>query len=261
MKAFISHSSKDEEFVQRLATELRSREGIDAWLAQWEIKPGDKIPEKLEEGLAEAEVFILVLSPDSVNSPWVEYERQIWITIQIDEEKRAKQEFRLPGRHLIPVLYRNCQKPKFLLSIQHVEINDQNFAEGIKRLASAIRGESQKKPPLKDQKSHRVIATSTAKPSPMSRGDESRDTAQSVVLASTASSSPGIVPRLHAMTLLKRLLHSKFQEVVLFYGMDPAYLPNHTDQVEQAIALIRYAIQQEGENIPKLLGTIYTVAP
>ncbi|MFW5667325.1 MAG: toll/interleukin-1 receptor domain-containing protein, partial [Coleofasciculus sp.] len=45
MKAFISHSSIDKPFVERLATDLRSREGIDAWLDKWEILPGDRIPD------------------------------------------------------------------------------------------------------------------------------------------------------------------------------------------------------------------------
>ncbi|MFP5273818.1 toll/interleukin-1 receptor domain-containing protein [Coleofasciculus sp.] len=68
MKAFISHSSIDKPFVERLATDLRTREGIDAWYDAWEILPGDRIPDKLEEGLANAGILVLVLSPDSVNS-------------------------------------------------------------------------------------------------------------------------------------------------------------------------------------------------
>jgi hypothetical protein len=108
MKTFISHSSIDKPFVERLATDLRTREGIDAWLDKWEILPGDSIPAKLEEGLSSASVFLLVLSPESVNSQWVSYERQTWLTEQIDEEVRANQESRIPNRRLIPVLYKDC---------------------------------------------------------------------------------------------------------------------------------------------------------
>ncbi|MFW5667412.1 MAG: toll/interleukin-1 receptor domain-containing protein, partial [Coleofasciculus sp.] len=45
MKAFISHSSIDKPFVERLATDLRTSEAIDAWLDKWEILPGDRIPD------------------------------------------------------------------------------------------------------------------------------------------------------------------------------------------------------------------------
>ena len=51
MKTFISYSSTDGQFVERLATDLRVKESIDAWLDKWEIQPGDLFPEKLEQAL------------------------------------------------------------------------------------------------------------------------------------------------------------------------------------------------------------------
>jgi len=230
MKAFISYSSKDKKFVLRLATDLRTREGIDAWLDQWEINPGDRIPERIEEGLSEAEALILVLSPDSVNSRWVEYERQAWLIMQIDEEKRAKEESRPPARRLLPVLYRDCQKPVFLRPIHHVRITDQDYEDGFKQLVSAILGVS-KKPPPKEEISPAVVP------------------------------EPGVPRRKYVLTLLKSFLPSQFEEVVFIYDMPHADLPTNVSQVEKAIAVIRYALQQEGENIPKLLDSIYTVAP
>lgn len=230
MKAFISHSSKDKEFVLRLARDLRTREGIDAWLDRLELNPGDKIPEKIEESLTEADVFILVLSPDSVSSPWVEYERQAWLTIQIDEEKRAKEESRPPTRRLIPVLYRDCQKPAFLQPIHHVRITDQDYEDGFKRLVDAIKGVS-KKPPLKEEPSAPVVP------------------------------EPGILRRKYALTLLKSLLSSQFEEVVFIYAMPHPYLPTNVSQAEKAIKVIEYAEQREGEAISELLNTIYSVAP
>ena len=228
MKVFISHSSKDKDFVVRLAGDLRMREGIDAWLDRWEISPGDKIPERIEEAISEAEAFIIVLSPDSVDSRWVEYERQTWLMMQIDEEKRAQEESRSPKLRLIPVLYRDCVKPAFLQPIEHVEITDQNYEDGFIRLVKAIRRESEK-PPLKDK--------------------------------NMAASTTNVSPKKHALILLKVLLPSYFDEVVFNYEMPRAYLPTNAAQVQRAIALIQYALQQEGEDIPQLLEVIYQVAP
>lgn len=230
MKAFISYSSRDEEFVLRLATDLRTREGIDAWLDQWEIKPGDRIPARIEEGLSRADVFILVLSPDSVNSPWVEYERQTWLTMQIDEEKRAKEESCPPTRRLIPVFYRDCQKPAFLQPIHHVVIKDQDYEDGFKRLVSAILGVP-KKPSLKEEISPAVVP------------------------------EPGVPRRKYVLTLLKSLLPSQFEEVVFVYAMPHPYLPTNVPQVQKAITVIEYAEQREGEAISELLNAIYSVAP
>jgi hypothetical protein len=47
---FLSHSSKDTPVVLELAQRLR-KDGLRVWLDQWEIKPGDSIPAKIEHGL------------------------------------------------------------------------------------------------------------------------------------------------------------------------------------------------------------------
>jgi len=230
MKVFISHSSVDKKFVQRLAADLQ-REGVDAWLDQWEINPGDRIPERLEEGLLEAEVFALVLSPDSVNSQWVEYERQAWLVMQIEEEKRAKRESRPPARRLIPILYRDCQKPVFLQSIYYVKITDQEYEGGFNQLVNAIMRVSEK-PLLKEEE----------------RG-------------APVTPELNVPRRKYALTLLESLLPSQFGKVVFVYNMPSAYLPNNVPQVQNAITLIEFAEQREGKAISELLNTIYEVAP
>jgi len=47
---FLSHSSKDKIVVRGLAGQLRA-DGLRVWLDEWEIKLGDSIPAKIEEGL------------------------------------------------------------------------------------------------------------------------------------------------------------------------------------------------------------------
>ncbi len=237
MKTFISHSSIDKPFVERLAIDLRTREGIDAWLDKWEILPDDSIPAKLEEGLSSASVFVLVLSPESVNSQWVSYERQTWLTEQIEEEVRAKQESRIPNRRLIPVLYKDCEKPPFLKPLLHVSINDQNYADGFQQLVRGIRGESGK-PPLKGE-----TAPAPAQPS------------------SPGVSAPGVLPRKLAWNLLKVLLEPQFEEVIFLYNVDEALLPTQVARIQKAKTVIQYAVQKEGDSLSELLNTIYEVAP
>lgn len=237
MKAFISHSSIDKPFVERLATDLRTREGIDAWLDKWEILPGDRIPEKLEEGLSSAGIFVLVLSPDSVNSQWVSYEKDAWLTAQVNEERRARQESRPPNRRLIPVLYKDCEKPFFLESFLHVSINDENYEEGFQQLVRGMRGESGK-PPLKGE--------TTPVPVPP---------------LTTGQPSLGVVPKKLAFNLLKILRRPQFKQVVFLYDIDEAELPDNVAQVEKAIEVINLAIQKEGDSLCELLNTIYEVAP
>ncbi len=47
---FLSHSAKDKAVVRPLAERLR-KDGLKVWFDDWEIKPGDSIPAKIEEGL------------------------------------------------------------------------------------------------------------------------------------------------------------------------------------------------------------------
>lgn len=237
MKAFISHSSIDKPFVARLAADLRTREGIDAWLDQWEIRPGDRIPEKLEEGLSNAGIFVFVLSPESVNSQWVSYEKDAWLTAQLDEEKRAREESRTPSRRLIPVLYKNCEKPFLLQSFLHVGINDENYEEGFQQLVKGMRGESDK-PPRKGETTTAPVPSST-----------------------TGGASSGVAPRILAFNLLKSLLSAQFDEVIFYYEVDESQLPTNVAQVQKAKDVIKLASQKEGDSLSGLLGAIYQAAP
>jgi hypothetical protein len=71
--AFISHSSKDKHFVRKLAADLVAN-GVKVWLDEQRILVGDSIPEKIAQGLAESDFFLIVVSENSVNSAWVKKE-------------------------------------------------------------------------------------------------------------------------------------------------------------------------------------------
>ena len=53
---FLSHSSKDKEVVRAVAERLRA-DGLRVWFDEWEIRPGDSIPAKIEEGLEHSRVL------------------------------------------------------------------------------------------------------------------------------------------------------------------------------------------------------------
>jgi hypothetical protein len=65
----------------------------------------------------------------------------------------------------------------------------------------------------------------------------------------------------YALTLLECLLPSQFDEVIFVYNMPSVHLPTNASQVQKAISVIDYAVQQEGEGVPELLNAIYSVAP
>jgi len=72
---FLSHSSKDKAVVRALAERLRN-DGLRVWFDEWEIKPDDSIPSKLEDGLERSRVLVLCMSANAFGSDWAQLESQ-----------------------------------------------------------------------------------------------------------------------------------------------------------------------------------------
>lgn len=125
-RIFISHSSLDKKFATKLATDL-SKLGHIPWLDEWEIKVGECIPSKIEQGISESDYVVIVLSPNSTNSNWVERE---WKSKYWDEvnENRVM---------VLPVLLSNCDIPRLLLTKKLADFRD-NYSIGLVQLMGGI---------------------------------------------------------------------------------------------------------------------------
>ena len=70
---FLSHSSKDKAVVRSLAERLRA-DKLQVWFDEWEIRAGDSIPAKIEEGLEGSRVLVLCMSEHAFGSDWSQLE-------------------------------------------------------------------------------------------------------------------------------------------------------------------------------------------
>ena len=70
---FISYSTKDQEFADRLYADLQNK-GVRCWFAPNDIQAGKKIHEQIDEAIRRYERLLLILSPNSMKSPWVKTE-------------------------------------------------------------------------------------------------------------------------------------------------------------------------------------------
>src|SRR2546423_718008 len=70
---FLSHSSKDKPVVRAVAERLRA-DKLRVWFDEWELKPGDSIPSKIEEGLKHSRVLVLCMSAHAFGSDWAQLE-------------------------------------------------------------------------------------------------------------------------------------------------------------------------------------------
>ncbi len=83
---FISYSSRNQDFAERLHADLKSRH-IDCWFAPEELKTGDRFPDRIEESIRLYDKLLLILSRDSIQSSWVE--REVRAALE-KEDKREK---------------------------------------------------------------------------------------------------------------------------------------------------------------------------
>ncbi|MCJ7631393.1 toll/interleukin-1 receptor domain-containing protein [Candidatus Bathyarchaeota archaeon] len=83
---FVCHSSEDHGFVTWLSKEL-VKKGVTVWVDEGEIRVGDSLIGKIEEGMARTRFFAVVLSKKSMNSPWVKKELEMAITKEVLEKK------------------------------------------------------------------------------------------------------------------------------------------------------------------------------
>jgi hypothetical protein len=82
---FISYSSKDNDFAQRLYADLQ-REHVRCWFAPEDLSIGDKFRSRIDEAILFYDKLLLVLSENSVKSAWVESE----VEAAWEKERRNK---------------------------------------------------------------------------------------------------------------------------------------------------------------------------
>lgn len=70
---FISYSSHDQTFAERLHTDLRAK-NLHCWFAPEDLKTGDRFQETIEKSIGVFDKVMIVLSRASVKSLWVERE-------------------------------------------------------------------------------------------------------------------------------------------------------------------------------------------
>ncbi|HKG15340.1 MAG TPA: toll/interleukin-1 receptor domain-containing protein [Pyrinomonadaceae bacterium] len=92
-KSFISYSSKNQEFANRLYADLQNK-GVRCWLASEDLKIGAKIRTGIDEAIRLHDKLLLVLSKHSVISDWVEQE----VETALERERRERRLILFPIR-------------------------------------------------------------------------------------------------------------------------------------------------------------------
>ena len=90
---FISYSSKDQVFAERLHADLQNK-GARCWFAPHDMPIGAKIIDATDEAIRLRDKVLLILSEGAIASDWVEGE----VTRALDEERTRKNVVLFPVR-------------------------------------------------------------------------------------------------------------------------------------------------------------------
>lgn len=124
---FLCHSSNDKQFVRRL-TERLHNDGIDTWFDELEIKVGEQIHSKINEGLKKSDFFGVVLSKSSVKSKWVETELN---------SASSLEKYQNRGVFVLPILTEECDVPPLLMDKRYANFTE-DFDSAYKEITESI---------------------------------------------------------------------------------------------------------------------------
>lgn len=128
---FVSYHSGDADWVVALKTALESA-GVRVWLDRDQIRGGDRFVSRLEQALNSVRCVILVVSPGSLGSDWVQDEYHFAL---------RRGNTGTAALRLIPVLIDDAELPGFLANRNWVDFRDATqFAEKLDELVFGITG-------------------------------------------------------------------------------------------------------------------------
>jgi hypothetical protein len=125
-RLFLSYAAKDKIYARRLAEELE-KTGASVWFDEWELQIGDSLRQKIDEAIAISDYLLILLSPNSVNSNWIQAEWRAALSNELNNRAVT----------VIPVLVEDCDIPSDLSGRLYLDLRS-NFQEGVARLVEQL---------------------------------------------------------------------------------------------------------------------------
>ena len=86
-------STKESDFAQRLHADLQVK-GVRCWFAPEDLKIGDNFRMRIDESIRVYDKLMVILSANSINSPWVEDE----VEAALEKERKQNKPVLFPIR-------------------------------------------------------------------------------------------------------------------------------------------------------------------
>src|SRR5512147_2158231 len=121
-KIFVSYSRKDMDFARKLAGDLE-KAGYDVWWDLTDLRGGDDWVRKIPAAIEESQFVLVVLSPNSTESEWVEKEYTQALSLR---------------KKIIPIMLAPSSIPFALNTINYTNFSVGEYEDNFKSLLSAL---------------------------------------------------------------------------------------------------------------------------
>jgi len=131
-KVFVCHSSRDHEFVHKLAADL-NRDGVEVWVDEGEIRVGDRLRDKIERGIEDSDYIIVVLSRASTHRGW---RSSRWVHVELDAAFIDQVQNR--RKVILPCRVEPCQVPKLIRGLAYADFATKPYGQAYSELLGAL---------------------------------------------------------------------------------------------------------------------------
>lgn len=126
LKVFLCHSSSDKLTVKKLFSQLKAENGIDPWLDEEKLLPGENWDFEIRKAVKESHVVIVMLSNGSINKEGY-IQKEIRFALDIANEKPEGTIF------IVPVKIEKCDVPDSLSHWQWLNYYEEGAYEKLLR--------------------------------------------------------------------------------------------------------------------------------
>ncbi len=124
---FICHASEDRSFVDSLCSFLDSAE-VPVWYDRREIRVGESVVQRINDGLGAASALVVVLSKASVEKPWVQKEFSAALMRQLQGS----------SIRVLSLLVETCEIPPLIADLRYADCRTDK-ARGFCELQAAVK--------------------------------------------------------------------------------------------------------------------------
>jgi formylglycine-generating enzyme required for sulfatase activity len=120
---FISYSRKDLTFIEHLAADL-GKYGLDTWYDLSDLEGGSRWNMEIQKAIKDSQYVLVVLSPDSIASEWVDDEVTFARTLK---------------KKIIPLYYRPCKELGLVyVNLNYIDIQGEKYQANFEKILRAL---------------------------------------------------------------------------------------------------------------------------